>query len=201
MRKHAYLFLLLLSNASKATPENDIVLNLIASDQPKSSHSLVADVPSGWGAGLFTDVETKKKPRFYDLVSRYTRQYNVPAALILGIIKAESNFNPNAVSYKGAKGLMQLMDSNSGHWQINPFLPEQNIKVGTAMMARLLKMYQGNIDMALAAYNAGEGTVRKYRGIPPYKETQQYIKRVKQNMKQYDALAPSVGAFPSLFQQ
>ncbi len=143
----------------------------------------------------------EKKIRFYDLVSRYTRQYNVPASLILGIIKAESNFNPNAVSPKGAKGLMQLMDSNSRHWQINPFLPEQNIKVGTAMMARLLKMYQGNIDMALAAYNAGEGTVRKYRGIPPYKETQKYIKRVKYNMKKYDSMSPAVGAFPSLYEQ
>jgi soluble lytic murein transglycosylase-like protein len=200
MRKHAFLLLLLFSNASNAIPENDIVLNLIGSNQPQSSHSLVGEVPSGWGIGLFTDVETKKNIRFYDLVLRYTRQYNVPAALILGIIKAESNFNPNAVSRKGAKGLMQLMDSNSRHWQINPFLPEQNIKVGTAMMARLLKMYQGNIDMALAAYNAGEGTVKKYRGIPPYKETQQYIKRVKHNMKKYDSMSPAVGAFPSLYE-
>ncbi|WP_299018758.1 lytic transglycosylase domain-containing protein [uncultured Photobacterium sp.] len=180
-----------------------MLLNLIAGDQRGKSQSLFSDGSPEWRSGLLSDVEVKKKPRFYDLVLRYTRKYDVPLALVLGVIQAESNFNPNAVSHKGAKGLMQLMDMNSKHWKIDPFSPEQNIQVGTAMIARFLTKYNGNIDMALAAYNAGEGNVRKYRGIPPYKETRQYIIKVKRNMKRFDGVnpsPPSLDSFPSLFQ-
>ncbi|MCW8330925.1 lytic transglycosylase domain-containing protein [Photobacterium sp. SDRW27] len=201
MPKRIFLTLLLLPTTVKASADGGMMLNLIAGDQPQGATSLFSDGTSEWRAGLFLDKDVKKKPKFYDLVLHYTRKYDVPSALVLGIIKAESNFNPNAISYKGAKGLMQLMDMNSQHWKIDPFKPEQNIKVGTAMISRLLKKYKGNIDLALAAYNAGEGNVKKYRGIPPYKETQQYIIKVKHNMKLYDAIIPpaSFGSFPSLF--
>ncbi|WP_064604073.1 lytic transglycosylase domain-containing protein [Photobacterium sp. J15] len=190
MRKHFFISLMFFPAFVKATPEDGMLLNLIASGQKPSSQSLFSDGTTEWRGGLFTDTKTPKKPKFYDLALRYTRKYDVPLSLVLGIIETESNFNPNAVSHKGAKGLMQLMDMNSRHWKIDPFIPEQNIKVGTAMISRLLGKYQGNIDLALAAYNAGEGNVRKYRGIPPYRETQQYVIKVKRKMRKYDDYNP-----------
>lgn len=202
MRHRAYLILVLAAQAVNASPDNQAFLNLTSDNQVLPSSSLVLDSPvSGleWGQGLFSDHSVQNKPKFYRTVLRYSQHYNVPADLVLGIIKTESNFNPMAVSHKGAKGLMQLMDMNSRHWKIDPFSPDQNIKVGTAMIARLLEKYDGNIELALAAYNAGEGSVRKYKGVPPFKETQQYIVKVKSSMKSFASISPPVGSFPSLF--
>lgn len=104
----------------------------------------------------------------------------MPEKLIVAIIYYESHFNPKAVSSSGAKGLMQLMDFNSKG--INPFDPNANIQAGTALMARLLKKYN-SIELALAAYNAGEGNVAKYNGVPPFPETQRYIQNVLRHYK------------------
>ncbi|MCG7586258.1 lytic transglycosylase domain-containing protein [Photobacterium sp. OFAV2-7] len=202
MRHCAYLILMLAAQAVNASPDNHTFLNLISDDQKTPASSLIFDSPANevdWGQALFSDHSVQSKPKFYRTVLRYSHHYNVPADLVFGIIKTESNFNPDAISHKGAKGLMQLMDMNSRHWKIDPFLPDQNIKVGTAMIARLLEKYDGNIELALAAYNAGEGTVRKYKGVPPFKETQQYIVKVKKNMKLFSGISPPVGSFPSLF--
>lgn len=109
-------------------------------------------------------------------IKTHSRTYGVPAPLIAAMIYQESRFNPDAVSPKGAKGLMQLMDFNSVG--IDPFDPDQNIQTGTALMARLLKKYDNDISLALAAYNAGEGNVEKYRGIPPFPETRQYVNNI-----------------------
>lgn len=121
-------------------------------------------------------------PNYCTTISKYSREYNVPAQLIVSIIHNESAFNPKAVSPKGAKGLMQLMDINSKAAQINPFDPHENIRAGTALFARLMKRYN-NVELALAAYNAGEGNVAKYGGVPPFPETKQYIKRVLAHYK------------------
>ncbi len=99
--------------------------------------------------------------------------------LILSIIKAESNYNCKAVSPKGAKGLMQLMDSTSKKYRvINPFDAKENVSAGSQLISMLIRKYN-SIDVALAAYNAGEGAVSKYNGIPPYDETVQYIRFIK----------------------
>ena len=95
------------------------------------------------------------------------------------MVKAESNFDPAAVSRAGAKGLMQLMDGTSrGYGVTSPFDPVQNVYAGTAFFGELLDKYRGNASLALAAYNAGPDTVDKYRGIPPFPETRQYVERV-----------------------
>ena len=111
-------------------------------------------------------------------IDKYATKYRVPANLITAVIEAESAFNHKAKSKVGAKGLMQLMDFHSKHFGINPYSAKQNIRVGTYLLAKLLSKYKNNIPLALAAYNAGEGAVKKYHGIPPFKETRGYVKKI-----------------------
>lgn len=100
-------------------------------------------------------------------------------ALVKAVIMTESSVNANAVSRRGAKGLMQIMPKTAKSLGVkNSFHPEQNIEAGTKHLKNLMNEYDGNIKLALAAYNAGSGTIKRYRGIPPYKETRSYIKKV-----------------------
>lgn len=117
----------------------------------------------------------------YDkIITKAANKYNVDKGIIKSIIAAESYANPKAVSRTGAKGLMQLMDKTADSLGVkNSFDPEQNIMGGTKFIKHLLNKYD-SVDLALAAYNAGPGNVDKYNGVPPFKETQNYIKRIKQ---------------------
>ncbi|HHG2504443.1 TPA: lytic transglycosylase domain-containing protein [Escherichia coli] len=112
-----------------------------------------------------------------EIITRYAEKYNISEELIKALIQQESSFNPNAVSKAGAKGLMQLMPVHTVSKGIDPFDPEQNIKTGMGFLSHLLNKY-GDLRLALAAYNAGEKAVDKYGDVPPYKETQDYVKRI-----------------------
>ena len=116
----------------------------------------------------------------YDyLIMKASGKYNVEPALVKAIIKAESNFNHRAVSRKGAKGLMQLMPATASSLQVrDSFHPENNIEGGVKYVRYLLNFFNGNLPLALAAYNAGENAVLKYGGIPPYREPQTYVRTV-----------------------
>lgn len=112
-------------------------------------------------------------------------RHGVSFSLIKAIIRAESGFNPKAVSHKGAMGLMQIMPDNFKAFNLqDPFDPEENIMAGARYVARLLDRFQGRLPLALAAYNAGPNRVEVYQDIPPFAETEQYVKRV---MKYYYA--------------
>lgn len=123
---------------------------------------------------------------FKELIEQSARTHAVDAALIRAVIHAESNFNQQAVSKAGAVGLMQLMPETQRQLQVNnPYNATQNIDAGTRLLKQLLQKYGNNIKHAIAAYNAGESAVTKYRGIPPYAETQNYVRRVAQLYSRY----------------
>jgi soluble lytic murein transglycosylase-like protein len=116
--------------------------------------------------------------------------YGVDHTLVKAVIKAESNFNSKAVSRKGAKGLMQLMPRTASSLRVNDcFHPEDNIDGGVRYLRYLINVYDGNLPLTLAAYNAGEKAVARYRGIPPYPETQTYVRRVMRFYEEYSRKA------------
>ena len=117
--------------------------------------------------------------QFEGIVRSASYRYDVDPYLVLGMIRVESNFNAHAVSHKGAKGLMQLMPGTARlHKVDNVYDPVQNIYGGVRHFRLLLDRFDGNVQLALAAYNAGAGPVAKYNSIPPYRETRNYVRRV-----------------------
>ncbi len=125
---------------------------------------------------------------FNDQIAAAASEFGVDPALVRAVIHAESAFNPNAVSLKGAQGLMQLMPGTASDMSVNnPFDAKQNIRGGTQYLALLLKQFNGDEKLAAAAYNAGAQNVQKYKGVPPFDETQVYVQRVAQLRKRYGA--------------
>jgi soluble lytic murein transglycosylase-like protein len=148
-------------------------------------------------------------PAYYNLASRklYTREtefdqtifdladaFNLDRALIKAIVQTESSFNPQAVSPKGAQGLMQLMPATASSYNVNnPFNAYENLRGGITFFADLMHRYENDVRLALAAYNAGETAVAKYQGIPPFPETQAYVEYVLRLHKNYQRQAHTYG--------
>ncbi len=113
------------------------------------------------------------------LAEEASRRYGLDPALVLAVVGVESGFRPEAVSPKGAQGLMQLMPRTAAALGVSdPLDPEQNLDAGVRHLESLLKLYNGDLTRALAAYNAGSGAVERHGGVPPYRETRAYVKRV-----------------------
>jgi hypothetical protein len=125
----------------------------------------------------------------YDLlIWKAAEKYKVDYALVKAVIKAESNFDPRAISRAGAKGLMQLMPATADAFGVNDsFQPEDNVQGGVRYLRHLLDLFEGNLHLSLAAYNAGENAVFRYNGIPPYRKTQTFIQRVLRYSQEYDS--------------
>src|ERR1035437_7729854 len=112
-------------------------------------------------------------------IERAAARHNVDPSLVRSVVKVESNFNPNAVSRKGAMGLMQLMPSTARSLNVsNPFDPQQNVDAGVRHLRKLLDSYGGDVRLSLAAYNAGSGAVARSAGVPHFRETQNYVRRI-----------------------
>lgn len=125
------------------------------------------------------DVLSSSKKPYDDIVVDVAQKLRVPVELVHSIIKAESNYDTWAISAKGALGLMQLMPITATQYKVmNVFDPRQNIEGGVKYLVDLIKLYDGDTRRVLAAYNAGQEAIKKYGGIPPYRETRNYIKKV-----------------------
>ena len=119
--------------------------------------------------------------KMIDLIRRLAPEYGVSPRLALAVARTESGLHPGAVSARNAQGLMQLIPETSERFNVKkPFDPEQNVRGGLAYLRWLLAYFEGNVPLTLAAYNAGEGAVNRYRGIPPYAETRDYVTRIMQ---------------------
>ena len=124
--------------------------------------------------------------RYDQLIKEIAGRHDIDPALVKAVIKTESDFDPHAVSKKGARGLMQLMPETLKDLNVyNPFHPRDNINGGVKFLKQLLKRFDNNLTLSLAAYNAGPSVVEKYEAIPPYKETQGYVKKVLNYFDRY----------------
>jgi soluble lytic murein transglycosylase-like protein len=112
------------------------------------------------------------------MIARHSDNQNLDPRLVRALIQAESGYNVRAISNKGAIGLMQLMPGTASELNVNPYDPDQNIQGGTMYLRQMIDHFAGKVELAIAAYNAGPGAVEKHRGIPPFAETRDYVKRV-----------------------
>jgi soluble lytic murein transglycosylase-like protein len=154
---------------------------LVLSDRELDKPTQIYEVPGAPAYRTTTAVErSPSSPRFDDIVVAHAQRHSLRPELVRAVIQVESGYNPRATSPKGAMGLMQLMPATARELGVrDPYDPEENIRGGTAYLRQLLDRYEGNEELALAAYNAGAGAVDKYgQRVPPYRETRDYVRKV-----------------------
>ena len=159
--------------------------NLVLSDKKKdaSAHTYSAGPSATYRT---TKPLSGRAARYQSLIEEHAALNSVSPDLVRAMIQAESAFNPRALSPKGAMGLMQLMPGTAAEFGVrDAYDPAENVRAGVAYLKQLLDQYDGRVELALAAYNAGPGAVKKYGGtIPPYRETQAYVAKISGNIRQ-----------------
>lgn len=140
-----------------------------------------------------TDMAVRPNLSLAELVIKEAQERGIPPALAMAMVHTESGWNPNLTSNKGAQGLFQIIPGTLGDMAralgraLNPFNPIDSVQAGILYLRKQLDKYQGNVPLALAAYNAGPGAVDKYKGIPPFMETQNYVKKIMALIPEYEA--------------
>jgi soluble lytic murein transglycosylase-like protein len=153
---------------------------LVLSDKPKDPAAKTYAVTPKVGLRTTNPVSTRRSAPFEGIIEEHSNAHGVDANLVRAVIQAESAFNPRAVSHKGAMGLMQLMPATAQSYNVlDAFDPAENIRAGVAYLKSLLVKYKENVELALAAYNAGPAAVAKYGDVPPYRETRNYVKKIR----------------------
>ncbi|MGH7279846.1 MAG: lytic transglycosylase domain-containing protein, partial [Candidatus Rokuibacteriota bacterium] len=157
-------------------PDGTVHLTNMPTDPKYRRLGLASGTSTGW---LRLPAAADPARRYRRAIRAAAAEYGVPESLIAAVIRVESGFNPQAVSRKGARGLMQLMPATASVLGVrDAFNPSQNIDGGVRHLRSLLDRFRNNLPLALAAYNAGEHAVALHRGVPPYPETQQYVARI-----------------------
>ncbi len=152
-------------------------LPLCMQDPPEPEPVMTADIDPDLEAAFGTTADRK---RVIEIVRELAPHFDIDPQLVLAVIGTESNFNPKARSPKNAQGLMQLIPETAQRFNVrDTFDPVQNIRGGMAYLRWLLAYFEGDVVLATAGYNAGEGAVDRYKGVPPYRETREYVKRIQ----------------------
>lgn len=140
----------------------------------------VARCPNGWGRGGGVKARLRAPDDIARLVEKMAKRYHVDPKLVLAVIAVESDFQANAVSSKNARGLMQLIPATAKRFGVRDAMdPVDNLRGGMSYLRWLLTHFKGDVTLALAAYNAGEGAVKRYGGVPPYRETRNYVRKIR----------------------
>ena len=164
----------------------------MASDRPVRGYQLINKRDSLKNAGHILanrSISTGGPKKFRSYIRTASNRFGIDPALVEAVIQVESGFNPNAISSKGATGLMQLMAETANRYRVNDrHNPRENINAGVAHLRQLMDKFNGNIPLAVAAYNAGASAVEMYEGIPPYPETRRYVTKVLSFHSQYRRL-------------
>jgi soluble lytic murein transglycosylase-like protein len=161
-----------------------VMMKLLERMAEKGQGSKLSGLDGLFGSSSSQSKSSSSTGDFQQIIQAASQKYGVDSKLVEAVVKAESNFNPSAVSSAGAEGLMQLMPATASSLGVTDSMdPAQNVDGGVKLLRDLLNSYDGNVQLALAAYNAGPKAVNTYGGVPPYQETQTYVRRVLDNYR------------------
>ena len=171
--------ILTMRNGGEVTCDKSIIQKIVGDEVPYEEPKAEAEPATADASIPRVDPSLLEGTPYGEIIAAMSQAHGVDPMLVRALIQVESNYRPRAKSNKGAMGLMQLMPSTARQYKVrNPYDPTANIGAGVKHLKGLIDRMDGAIDMALAAYNAGEGAVKKFKGIPPYRETRNYVSRI-----------------------
>ena len=169
---------LTLRNGGEVTCDKTIIAKVLPDEVPYPEPA-VATEPTAEGDQDSQGTEVLESTPYGEIIAAVSEAHGVDPMLVRALIQVESNYRPRARSPKGAMGLMQLMPSTAREYKVrNPFDPKANIEAGIKHLKSLIDRFAGKVELGLAAYNAGEGAVKKFNGVPPYRETRNYVSKI-----------------------
>ena len=171
--------ILTMRNGGEVTCDKSIIQKIVGDEVPYEEPRAEQELATADASAAPVDPSLLEGTPYGEIIAAMSQAHGVDPMLVRALIQVESNYRPRAKSNKGAMGLMQLMPSTARQYKVrNPYDPTANIGAGVKHLKGLIDRMDGAIDMALAAYNAGEGAVKKFKGIPPYRETRNYVSRI-----------------------